>query len=50
MNHAKAFDRSQLLTAVSFEEKREVLSGLIYLNNSGICIDFLLHFSSAVLF
>lgn len=51
MNHAKAFDGSQLLTAVPFEEKKkELLSGFIYLNNSGICIDFSLYFLSCVLF
>jgi len=27
-----------------------VLSGLIYLNNSGICIDFPLHFSTCFIF
>lgn len=47
MNHARAFDGSQLLTAVSFELKNKaVLSGLIYLNNSVISIEFPLCFSS----
>lgn len=50
MNHAKAFDRSHFLLFSFEDKKKEVLSGLIYLNNSGICIDFPLHFSSCDLF
>lgn len=51
MNHAKAFDGSQLFTAVSFEGKnKEVLPGLIYLNNSLISVELPLCFSSCALF